>query len=596
MRVALYCRVSTDEQKEGHTIDSQVRALELFAQTHGYRIVETYTDQGWSGALLNRPALDQLRDAAVNHCFEAVLVHDVDRLSRDLMNLAVIKRDLERNAVRLIFRNLPTDDSPMSHFMVNILGSYAELERIMLGDRFRRGKRFKAEERKLVVGNKPPYGYNYVKKDKEARREGYYALNQDEAEVVRLIYRWVDDEQLSERAVTRRLIELKMAARHTRWSKATVHRILTDEIYTGVTYYNKTCRIEPTRKGRIGHYQKTPKTSRRRRPRSEWIAIPLPPDLQMIERDQFERVQKQLARNGAFSPRNIKYFYLLRQVRRVCAACGASFTGCPSSGRTFYRCSNYYALPDRPACKAKWIGAQRVESAIWTELRKLLQNPVLILGNLEKLQQKRRVQRAAAEDACAEARQRLKSLEQEEDRLIGIYRRGLINVRQFEREVKQVRAAREVAEQALPTAPQEQEGALPADRGRELTEYCRLVVERFDTLTPAERQQLLGYLITEIIFDTDRGRGDRVSVRGEIPLWGGGDRAALGSNLRSERNVREILGDIAPGSNLRSERNASVPFAFNLTWPACLSGSPRKASNSSAGEDQTQGEALGAAA
>lgn len=107
LRVALYCRVSTEEQREGQTIDSQVNELERFAAENGWVRVGTYCDEGWSGSLLARPELDRLRDDASKKLFDAVLINDVDRLARDVSHLGVIKRDLERLGVRVIFRKLP---------------------------------------------------------------------------------------------------------------------------------------------------------------------------------------------------------------------------------------------------------------------------------------------------------------------------------------------------------------------------------------------------------------------------------------------------------------------------------------------------------
>jgi predicted site-specific integrase-resolvase len=99
MRVALYCRVSTDEQTQGRTIESQIKELESLAQVRGYVVAEKYIDDGWSGALLSRPALDALRDDAGKHLFDGVLINDVDRLSRDIANLAVVSATLRRKAL-----------------------------------------------------------------------------------------------------------------------------------------------------------------------------------------------------------------------------------------------------------------------------------------------------------------------------------------------------------------------------------------------------------------------------------------------------------------------------------------------------------------
>ena len=112
LRVVLYARVSGEEQKQGHNIDSQVEELKQFAAQRDWSLVDEYRDEAWSGALLARPGLDRLRDDASKKMFDAVLINDVDRLARDVTHLGVIKRDLERSGVRVIFRKIPSENSP----------------------------------------------------------------------------------------------------------------------------------------------------------------------------------------------------------------------------------------------------------------------------------------------------------------------------------------------------------------------------------------------------------------------------------------------------------------------------------------------------
>src|SRR5581483_503378 len=106
-RVALYARVSGEEQRQGHNIDSQINELTQFAEQRDWKVVDTYRDEAWSGALLARPALDKLRDDATRKLFDIVLINDVDRLARDVTHLGIIKRDLERRGIRVIFRKIP---------------------------------------------------------------------------------------------------------------------------------------------------------------------------------------------------------------------------------------------------------------------------------------------------------------------------------------------------------------------------------------------------------------------------------------------------------------------------------------------------------
>ncbi|MEJ2147586.1 MAG: recombinase family protein, partial [Acidobacteriota bacterium] len=199
LRVALYARVSSEEQEQGQTIDSQIAELERFSAERSWKIVDVYRDEGWSGALMARPELDRLRDDAGKPLFDAVLINDVDRLARDVAHLAVIKRDLERKSVRLIFRKLPSEQSPTYNLMVNILGSFAEFERELILDRTRRGRRYKVEVHKQFLGGIPPYGFRYVTRDASADGQGRLELEPEEAEVVRQMFQWVGNEGLSGR-------------------------------------------------------------------------------------------------------------------------------------------------------------------------------------------------------------------------------------------------------------------------------------------------------------------------------------------------------------------------------------------------------------
>ena len=120
LRLAIYARVSTEEQREGQTIDSQISELERFTREKSWLIAAIYKDEGWSGGVMERPELDRLRDDAQKGVFEAVLINDVDRLARDVAHLGVIKRDLERKGIKVIFRKLPSDASPTNNLMVNM--------------------------------------------------------------------------------------------------------------------------------------------------------------------------------------------------------------------------------------------------------------------------------------------------------------------------------------------------------------------------------------------------------------------------------------------------------------------------------------------
>src|SRR6266481_574083 len=226
-RVALYCRVSTEEQREGQTIESQIRELEKFACEKGWSIAGVYKDEGWSGGILARPELDLLRDDASKNLFDSVLINDVDRLARDVTHLGIIKRDFERQEKKVIFRKLPEANDPTHNLLVNILGSFAEFERELISDRTRRGKRYKVEVRKQYLGAIAPYGFRLVSGQHSASGLAELQIIPKEAATVRQMYAWVDTESLSARKIAERLNRLVILPRKSKvWQLSSVLKIL----------------------------------------------------------------------------------------------------------------------------------------------------------------------------------------------------------------------------------------------------------------------------------------------------------------------------------------------------------------------------------
>jgi site-specific DNA recombinase len=367
MRLALYSRVSTEEQRDGQTIESQIAELEQFARAQSWVIVDSYKDDGWSGSVMGRPELDRLRDDARRGRFQAVLINDVDRLARDVAHLAIIKRDLEVHKVQVVFRKLPPEATPMSNLMVNILGSFAEFERELIIDRTRRGRRHKVETRRQYLGCNTAYGFRYQRMDRINGKAGQLNVEEKEARVVQQMFNWVDVDRLSASRVADRLNEQRVAPRKSRrWAKSSVLRILHNEMYTGIWHYNKFQCCEPRLRRTNTAYLKRIKSSLRQRPRGEWISLQLPRWLWLVPRDRWERVQTRLKENLAFSPRNEKHSYLLKGLIQ-CGGCGSRYVGDPCHGRFYYRCAGRCnRLPAVRECRMEQLvleAARKIEGA-----------------------------------------------------------------------------------------------------------------------------------------------------------------------------------------------------------------------------------------
>lgn len=163
---AIYARVSSDRQKEEHTIASQTAALMAFAREQDCDVpVEwVFEDEGYSGASLVRPGLERVRDLAAEGRIEAVLVHAPDRLSRRYAHQILLIEEFARVGVETLFVRSPRATTPEDQLLLQFQGMIAEYERAQILERSRRGKRHRAQQGQVNVLSGAPFGYRYVRK------------------------------------------------------------------------------------------------------------------------------------------------------------------------------------------------------------------------------------------------------------------------------------------------------------------------------------------------------------------------------------------------------------------------------------------------
>jgi site-specific DNA recombinase len=505
LRLAIYARVSTEEQREGQNIDSQVAELERFSRDKGWPITGVYRDDGWSGGVMERPELDRLRDDAQKGLFDAALINDVDRLARDVAHLGIIKRDLEKKGIQVIFRKLPSDASATSNLMVNILGSFAEFERELIADRTRRGRRHKIEVRKQYLGSNTAYGYRYLPMDRIAGKQGVLEVNPSEAAVVRKMFEWIDQEGLSARRVQHRLDELKIPPRRgaARWGKSSVLRILRSEMYAGIWHYNKFQGCEPKNPTSV-RYRRRAKCSVRQRPHSEWIPLELPESLRIVPRDRWQRVQQQLDRNIAFSPRNGKHAYLLKGLIR-CGACGARYIGDPCRGMFYYRCI--------ARCKKlRSIRESLIDDAVKRAVSAVMINPETILEPLRHLERADLREKKCHAETAQEFEKQSQKLLSEENRILEAYRSGIISPAQLGEQLGLLKARRDALDVQLNEIRTAQ-SIEPQQIQKETIDYCAQAAKNLAHFTNERWREFLQVVIRAIAF-----HGDRIVIEGQIPI------------------------------------------------------------------------------
>src|SRR6202049_4438665 len=202
---AIYARVSSDRQKEDHTIASQTAALIQYAETEGFAVPKEwiFQDEGYSGANIVRPGLEAVRDLAAEGHIEAVLIHSPDRLSRKYAYQVLLTEEFVRHGVETIFIKAPHSGTPEDQLMLQFQGMIAEYERAQILERSRRGKRHRAKAGEVSVLCGAPYGYHYIRKTPDAPAR--YEIDAVEAEVVRLVYEKYTRDGLSIGAIARLL-------------------------------------------------------------------------------------------------------------------------------------------------------------------------------------------------------------------------------------------------------------------------------------------------------------------------------------------------------------------------------------------------------
>jgi len=141
MNVALYARVSSEQQAEAGTIDSQVAALRERIEQDGYSLGEelVFIDNGYSGATLVRPALERLRDAIALDGIDRLYVLSPDRLARKYAYQVLLVDEFQRYGVAVVFLNREVGQTPEDNLLLQMQGMISEYERAKILDRSRRG-------------------------------------------------------------------------------------------------------------------------------------------------------------------------------------------------------------------------------------------------------------------------------------------------------------------------------------------------------------------------------------------------------------------------------------------------------------------------
>jgi site-specific DNA recombinase len=310
-RAVLYARVSSDLQQKEGTIQSQVAELQRQIAAAGDTLVTEYIDDGYSGALLDRPAMNQLRDDLKVGTFDAIYFLAADRICREVTYQNIIIAEMPRYKKQIIINGQDYIHNPENKFTLTVLGAVAELERAKIIERTTRGKLHRL--RQIVSHGHCIYGYEYVKKS--PRSPAALVINPHEAAIVRSIFEQYASGSANLFQITRSLERAGVPTRRGKklWRAPHVRKMLQNHTYTGIRYYNRLTVVKDAPFGTEG-------TKLVMRDRSEWIAVKVPA---IVSHELFERVQERM-RQGSQRYRQPTVVHLLSGLVE-CGECGCGF-------------------------------------------------------------------------------------------------------------------------------------------------------------------------------------------------------------------------------------------------------------------------------
>jgi site-specific DNA recombinase len=555
LEAAIYARVSSDQQAERHTIDSQLSDLKARASRDGHRVRDDmlFVDNGHSGTSLVRPALERLRDMVALSAVDVVYVHAPDRLARSYAHQVLPLEEFARGDARVVFLNRPIGDSPEDNLLLQRQGMFAEYERAKVLERSRRGKRHRAQAGAVSALSRAPYGYRYVTRE-AGGGAARYDIDEDAARVVRRIFAWVGHERLTLAAVCRRLhaANVPSPSGKAHWSRAMVHAMLLNPAYAGQAIFGRRrcvpwqAPLHPPR----GHDGPPRKPFRQiPAPAEQHIGVPVPAIIdEALFASAAERLEENRKRNRE---RLAGVRYLLRGLL-VCQKCGYGFTGHHHRGHwRYYRCcgtdrSRYHG---ERRCDARLVAVEPLDDAVWAEVRRMLEDPARVLEEYQRRlhaaqTSPRRLERDAVGRRLTKARGAI-------GRLIDSYAEGLIEKAEFEPRIAELRrrVAGLAAEAGALQAAEEQARTLQLIIGK-LSLFAEMVRDRLEAADWSTQRDIICTLVKRIevaddavrvVFRVDPGPSGPPGPRRILPHCPtrrhsaqGWRRCLIGANFRRE--------------------------------------------------------------
>jgi site-specific DNA recombinase len=544
----LYARVSTDEQaRSGYSLAQQIEALRGYAASDGYEVLEVVQDAGQSGASLERPGMDRVRDLVAAGGVSVVLAQDRDRFAREPAYHYLLRREFEEHGTKIRALNDRGDDSPEGELTDGILDQLAKFERAKMTERTRRGRLQKAREGKVMASRSPRYGFEI-----SASRDGY-EVDEERMRVVRQIFREVAG------GSTLRAIKLALEAEAVPtprggrfWDRSFFRNCVLDDVYrphsfeevAAVVSPEVAARLDPAESYGLWWFNRRKMTSRqvseaseggRRygrkysshiKPKEEWIAVPVPDS--GVPRELVDAARAAIEGNRVPSSAGDRFWQLSGGVAR-CGACGRRMRvvcrtkrpkNKPPRRYGYYRCAARHDNGEESCSNGRMVSATLLEAKVWTFVRRVMTEPEELAKDLDRMiELKRAARRGDPRQGVKVWADELAKLERMKDGYHDQAAEGLLGFDKLREKLAALDQRRATAEGELEAlrGHREELERLERDRDSVVSHYAALAPDVLASLGPEERRRLYGILGLKV-FVEDGEAWAEMPIRPPTPL------------------------------------------------------------------------------
>jgi site-specific DNA recombinase len=363
---ALYTRTS-HEKDDAFSVDSQVKSGRQFAMEHKLTLPDDYVlREDFTGKTLDRPELSRLRSLIRDKKITAIIVYAVDRLARKIGVADLILDEIMDNGIKLYIVSWGNfvRDTPEDRLRFNFDATFSDFERRKIVERTVRGKREQIEQGIPVGSGTPLYGYRKVGKKKDT----HYVIDEEQAEVVRSIFRWYAVERLSTTEIISRLAGVPTPGAikghyksftkrpSDEWPLTSIYKLLNDKTYIGsMPSYGSVIRVPA-----------------------------------IVDESTFALAQERLQSGRQTSKRNTKYEYLMAR-RMRCRSCDYAIASSPcwAKGKLaalYYKCPSGNGINVKPKCGLPRFRVDRLDALVWEWVKELMLHPDNLRSMMEESQ------------------------------------------------------------------------------------------------------------------------------------------------------------------------------------------------------------------